>query len=75
MKFHSEGPSKPSGTSSIVSRLLSAQKGSSMVLLWALLVGSLTGFVGALFQIALAQVATLKNMFMNYLEVTPGLPL
>lgn len=75
MEFHSEGPFKPSGAGSIVSRLLSAEKGSSKVLLWALFVGCLTGFVGALFQIALAQLATLKNMLMNYLEATPGLPL
>ncbi len=75
MKFHSERPFKPSGISRMFSRLTSAQKGSSMVLLWALFVGSLTGFMGGLFQIALAQIATLKGMFMNFLEATPGLPL
>lgn len=46
-----------------------------MVLFWALIVGALTGCVGALFQLALAQIATLKAMFFKFLEFTPGLPL
>ncbi|MEM7008945.1 MAG: H(+)/Cl(-) exchange transporter ClcA, partial [Thermodesulfobacteriota bacterium] len=56
-------------------RLAAAQKGSSQVLLWAILVGSFTGFMGALFQIALKYIADLKDLFFKLLEATPGLPL
>ena len=75
MKPHSERTFEPSGVSRTFTRPLSAEKGSSTVLLWALFVGCLTGLVGAIFQIALAQIATLKGTFMNSLEVMPGLPL
>lgn len=59
----------------VVSKLSTTEKGSSIVLLWALIVGALTGFAGALFQMALAQIATLKEMFLKFLEFTPGLPI
>ncbi len=76
MKFDSERkPYTASGISRIFSRLSSAQKGSSMVLLWAVFVGSLTGFVGGLFQLALDQIAILKAMFLKFLDIAPGLPL
>ena len=57
------------------SKLSTTEKGSSIVLLWALIVGALTGFVGALFQIALARIATLKEILLRFLEFTPGLPI
>ena len=75
MKFDSERPYRPSGISRIFSRLTSAEKGSSMVLLWAVFVGAFTGFMGALFQIALKYIAILKDMLMKLLDGTPGLPL
>ena len=57
------------------SKLSTTDKGSSIVLLWALIVGALTGFVGALFQIALAHIATLKEILLRFFEFTPGLPI
>ncbi len=76
MKFDSERqPYGPSGISRLFSRLSSAEKGSSMVLLWAVFVGALTGFVGGLFQLALDQIAILKAMFLNFIDIAPGFPL
>jgi len=63
------------GMDKVKSKLSIAEKGSSIVLLWALIVGALTGFVGALFQLALAHIATLKEMLLRFLEFTPGLPI
>lgn len=63
------------GMDQVKSKLSTKEKGSSIVLLWALIVGALTGFIGALFQIALAHIANLKELFLSLLESTPGLPL
>jgi len=63
------------GMDQVKSKLSTKEKGSSIVLLWALIVGALTGFIGALFQIALAHIATLVELFLSLLESTPGLPL
>lgn len=59
----------------VKSKLSTKEKGSSIVLLWALIVGALTGFTGALFQIALDHLSTLKEFMLHLLESTPGLPL
>ena len=75
MNPDSNNASHHGGLNKVLSKLSTTEKGSSIVLLWALIVGSLTGCVGALFQIALAQIATAKDMFFKFLEVTPGLPL
>jgi CIC family chloride channel protein len=63
------------GMDQVKSKLSTKEKGSSIVLLWALIVGALTGLIGALFQIALAHIANLKELFLSLLESTPGLPL
>ncbi len=75
MNPESDRASHHRGLTRIITRLSKTEKGSSKVLLWALFVGSLTGCVGALFQLALAQMATLKTIFLHFLEGTPGLPL
>lgn len=63
------------GMNKVISKLSTTEKGSSMVLFWALVVGALTGCIGALFQIALAQIANIKALFLKFLEFAPGLPL
>lgn len=63
------------GINKVISKLSTSEKGSSIVLLWALIVGALTGCVGALFQIALAHIATIRDMILKLLEFTPGLPI
>ncbi|MEQ9619284.1 MAG: H(+)/Cl(-) exchange transporter ClcA [Deltaproteobacteria bacterium] len=76
MKFHSERePKKSSYISRIMSRFLSAEKRSSPVLFWALIVGALTGLIGAVFQIVLDQIAGFREMLMSHVSDTPGLPL
>jgi len=75
MNPDSNSASHHSGLNKVISKLSTTEKGSSIVLFWALIVGALTGCIGALFQIALAQIATIKEIFLKFLEVTPGLPL
>ncbi len=76
MKFHSERkPHKPSSISRAMSRFLAAEKKSSPLLFWAVIVGALTGLIGAVFQIALAKVALLREMLLSNVSDTPGLPL
>ena len=72
MKFHSNTPSQVSG---VIRRFIETEKRNSPVLLWALLVGSLTGLLGAFFQIALARFADLKNMLMGLLSGIANMPL
>lgn len=75
MNPDSHNASHHRGINKIISKLSTTEKGSSIVLLWALIVGALTGCIGALFQLALAQIATIKEMFLKFLEFTPGLPI
>lgn len=58
-----------------MSRFLSAEKKSGPVLFWAVIVGALTGLIGAVFQIALAKVALLREMLLSYVSHIPALPL
>ncbi len=75
MNLDSNNDSHHSAINKVISKLSTTEKGSSIVLLWALIVGALTGCIGALFQLALGQIATMKEMLLKFLEFTPGLPL
>lgn len=75
MKFHSRKPGDSTDVTNVVRRFLETEKRNSPIMFWAMLVGALTGFVGAVFQIALAKFADLKDAFMTLLSGIPVLPL
>lgn len=72
MKFHS---SSNGDTGGVIRRFLHTEKRNTPILLWSLLVGALTGFVGGVFQIALAKFADLKDALMGMISGVPVLPL
>ncbi len=75
MKFHSRKPEDSTNVGKVVRRFLETEKRNSPIMFWALLVGALTGFVGGVFQIALARFADMKDAFMALFSGTPVLPL
>ncbi len=76
MKFHSERkPVKSSYINRLRKRISSAEKKGSRVLLWAVIVGFLTGIIGAIFQIAIDKVSGLKEALISSVEHIPGMPL
>ena len=75
MKFHSRKPDDSTDVGWVVRRFLETERRNSPLMLWALVVGALTGFVGGIFQIALARFADLKDAFMSLLSGTPVSPL
>ena len=75
MKFHSRTPGDSTDVGKVLRRFLETEKRNSPIFLWAMLVGGLTGFVGAVFQIALARFADLKNALMSLLSGFTALPL
>jgi len=75
MKFHSKTPNDSTNVGKVVRRFLETEKRNSPILLWAVLVGGLTGFVGGIFQIALARFAELKDALMGLISGIPVLPL
>jgi chloride channel protein, CIC family len=76
MKFHSERkPSSKSYISRIALRFLASEKKFSPILFWSLLVGALTGLVGAVFQLSIAKVEDLRGFLIGILPHDPALPL
>jgi len=75
MKFHSRKPDDSTDVGKVVRRFLETEKRNSPIMFWALLVGALTGFVGAVFQIALARFADMKDMLMGLLSGFTAIPL
>jgi CIC family chloride channel protein len=73
MKFHSERESaKQTVTDRHTHRIKSGEKKGTIVLLWAVIVGFLTGIVGAIFQIAIDKIDGLKEMLISSVEHIPG---
>ena len=75
MKFHSNKPDDTADVGKVLRRFLETEKRNSPLLLWALLVGAMTGFVGGIFQIALARFADMKALLMSLLSGVSYLPL
>ncbi len=75
MESHSKKPGESSGVGKVVRRFLDTEKRNSPIMLWAMLVGALTGFAGAVFQIALAWFADLKDALMGLLSGFTALPI
>jgi chloride channel protein, CIC family len=74
MKLHSERkPAGQSYISRIALRFLASEKKFSPILFWSLLVGALTGFVGALFQLSITKVQDSRDVLLKILPHNPAL--
>lgn len=66
MKLHSERkPATHSHITRIMSRFLSAEKKYSPILFWSLIVGALTGLVGAVFQLSITKVQDSREYLLH----------
>ena len=74
MTPNSNHPSKTSYMSRIMLRFFAEGRKNTPILLWAALVGCLTGLIGAVFQLALHKIAELKDLLMSAADAFVGLP-
>jgi len=66
MKLHSERkPTAHSHITRLMSRFLSAEKKYSPILFWSLIVGALTGLVGAVFQLSISKVQDARILLLG----------
>ena len=73
MKLHSERkPATNTGISRIMSRFLAAEKKFSPILIWSLIVGALTGIVGAVFQLSITKVQDSREFLLGILPQVPA---
>jgi CIC family chloride channel protein len=76
MKFHSERkPAEKSYISRIALRFLTPEKKFSPILFWSLIVGALTGFVGAVFQLSIAKMEEAREFLLGFSHQNTALPL
>ena len=75
ISLRGKNPDDSNNVGKVVRRFLETEKKNSPILLWAVVVGALTGFVGGVFQIALAKFADMKEALMGLLSGVPVLPL
>ncbi len=73
MKLHSERkPATNIQISRIMSRFLAAEKKFSPILIWSLIVGALTGIVGAVFQLSITKVQDSREFLLGILPQVPA---
>ncbi len=71
MKLHNRPSSDNSEVSRILHRFLAAEGRNSRLLFWAVVVGCMAGLAGAVFQIAIAHIETLRQSIILYSQSLP----